>query len=211
MPISTVSGSQGQGKSTVLNTLSSMCYSVVERKTSRSILSEWGFTLNEVNKYPPLTARFQDEVLRRHLESMRPLIDDDNFHFMERSFSDIFTYAVMAIGSFNEYNDWMEDYYHKCIEAQSYFHKVFHLTGRTFVPEEDGVRSTSRFFGPVVDREIADCLKRMDVAVGKGQLITIGVPDNEERVQAILRHSVGTERVVGCHPDIVLPAWDNGC
>lgn len=210
MPVSTVSGSQGQGKSTVLNTLTAMNYSVVERKTSRSILSEWGFTLNEVNKYPPLTARFQDEVLRRHLESMKPLIDDDMFHFMERSFADIFTYAVMAIGSFNEYNNWMEDYYGKCTEAQSKFLNIFHLTGRTFTPEEDGVRSTSIFFGPVVDREIADCLKRMDTVIGKNQLSTVGVADNDERVQAILRISCNTAAAIGSPSGLNCYEYPNG-
>lgn len=187
MAIATISGSQGQGKSTVLNTLASRHYSVVERKTSRSILKDWGYTLGEVNRYPPLTRQFQEEVLRRHIESMQPLLDDDKLHFMERSFADIFTYAVLAIGSFNEYNDWMEEYWHRCVEAQSKFHAVYHLTGRTFVPVDDGVRSTNRFFGEIVDREIYTCLKRMDTEIGNNQLKSIALTDNEDRVFAILK------------------------
>lgn len=189
MSIVTLSGSQGQGKSTVLNTIASYGYSVVERKTSRSILADWTLSLNEVNKYAPLTRVFQEEVLERHLESMKPLVDDSRIHFMERSFSDIFSYANLAIGSFNEYNNWMEDYWNRCVEAQSLYLRVFHLTGRTFVPEEDGVRSTSRFFGATADREIYACLQAMDKVIGKGQLHSIGVTDNEERVQAILMRS----------------------
>lgn len=190
MSVVTISGSQGQGKSTVLNTIATMGYSVVERKTSRSILADWGFTLNEVNRYPPLTRHFQDEVLRRHVESIKPLLDTDTVHFMERSFADIFTYALMAIGSFNEYNDFMEDYWHRCVEAQGLFTSVFHLTGRTFVPQEDGVRSTSRFFGATVDREILLCLKNMEDEIGQQQLVTVAMADNNDRVHTILRHLV---------------------
>lgn len=191
MSVVTLSGSQGQGKSTVLASIAAAGYSVVERKTSRSILADWGLTLNEVNKYPPLTRVFQEEVLERHLETMKPLLDDGKVHFMERSFSDIFTYAVLAIGSFNEYNAWMEDYWEKCLEAQAQYYKVFHLTGRTFVPQEDGVRSTSRFFGNVTDREIYTCLKIMDDKIGKGQLQSIALADNDDRVQAILMACCG--------------------
>lgn len=193
MPVVTVSGSQGQGKSTVLDTISKMGYSVVERKTSRSILKEWGFTLNEVNRYPPLTRAFQEEILRRHMESMKPLVDDDKMHFMERSFADIFSYALLAIGSFNEYNDWMEDYWYRCLEAQSLFHKVYYLTGRTFVPQDDGVRSTNRFFGETVDREILNIITKMDAEIGKNQLLTISYSDNYQRVYTILENCLGVD------------------
>lgn len=191
MAIATISGSQGQGKSTVLNTLASMNYSVVERKTSRSILKEWDMTLGEVNRHPPTTRYFQEEVLKRHIESMKPLIQDQNLHFMERSFADIFTYAVLAIGSFNEYNSWMEDYYEQCVDAQRKFHSVYHLTGRTFVPQEDGVRSTGRFFSEIVDREIFKCLTDMDKKIGKNQLLSISFTDNDERVHTILKNCCG--------------------
>lgn len=190
MAIATISGSQGQGKSTVLTTLASMNCSVVERKTSRSILKEWNMTLGEVNRHPPTTRLFQDKVLERHLESMKPLIEDDNLFFMERSFADIFTYAILAIGSFNEYNNWLDEYYEKCLEAQSKFHSIYYLTGRTFVPVEDGVRSTNRFFGEIVDREIHSRLVDMDEKIGKGQLVSISDTCNSKRVQAIL-HNCG--------------------
>ena len=191
MAIATISGSQGQGKSTVLNTLASMNYSVVERKTARSLLEEWDMTLGEVNRHPPLTRYFQDEVLKRHSESMALLISDDKLHFMERSFADIFTYAVMALGSFNEYNNWMDEYYEQCIQAQAKFHSIYHLTGRTFVPQEDGVRSTNRFNSEIVDREIFIRLKEMDQRIGKNQVLSIAYTDNDERVHTILRNCCG--------------------
>jgi Cytidylate kinase len=189
--ISTVSGSQGQGKSAVLNVIDSMGYNVVEQKTSRSILADWGLTLDQVNRYPPLTIRFQEEIIRRHSEAMKPYVDSSSLYFMERSFADIFVYALMAVGSFNEYNNWMEDYWHRCMEEQEKFHTIYYLTGRTFVPVDDGVRSTNRFFGELVDREIAIAMKRMDDEIGKKQLLNISYTDLDQRVHTVLTHCCG--------------------
>lgn len=193
MAIATISGSQGQGKSTVLNTLASRGYSVVERKTSRSILGEWGMTLAEVNAYHPLTRYFQEQVLERHLESMKPLADSPGLHFMERSFADIFVYSNFSVGPFNVHNSWHEDYYNRCIEGQSMFSSIYHLTGRTYVPQEDGCRSTNPHFAGMVDREILYYVHRMDEEIGRNQLLSIALTDNEERVWSILRNCCGVE------------------
>lgn len=191
--IYTISGSQGQGKSTVLNTLAASGYSVVERKTSRSILQEMGMTLSEVNAYNPLTRYFQEQVLLRHMESMKPLMDSPGIHFMERSFADIFVYSNISVGPFNVHNAWHDDYYNRCLEAQSYFKSIYYLTGRTFVPQEDGVRSTNAHFAGMVDREILYYAERMDEEIGEGQLLTISQTDNQERVWSILRGCCGVE------------------
>lgn len=193
MPVATISGSQGQGKSTVLNTIASRGYSVVERKTSRSILKELGMTLAEVNAHHPLTRYFQEEVLNRHMESMKPLMDSPGLHFMERSFADIFVYSNVSVGPFNQHNGWHEEYYGRCLEAQSCFSAIYHLTGRTFVPQEDGVRSTNPHFGGMVDREIYHYLKKMDEEIGRNQLVSIALSDNEERVWTILKDCCGVD------------------
>lgn len=193
MAVCTISGSQGQGKSTVLNTLASRGYSVVEQKTSRSILKELGMTLAEVNAYNPLTRYFQELVLDRHLENMKPLMDSPGLHFMERSFADIFVYCNISVGPFNVHNPWSEDYYARCLEGQSIFSSVYHLTGRTYVPQEDGVRSTNPHFAGMVDREIFNYVTRMDKEIGKGQLLSIASTDNEERVWTILKDCCGVD------------------
>lgn len=193
MGIATISGSQGQGKSTVLNTLAQRGYSVVERKTSRSILAELGMTLAEVNAHHPLTRWFQEEVLNRHVESMKPLIDSPGVHFMERSFADIFVYSNISVGPFNQHNSWHEDYYGRCLEAQSQFSAIYHLTGRTYVPQEDGVRSTNSHFAGMVDREILHYVHKMDAEIGRGQLLSIALTDNEERVWSILKNCCNVE------------------
>jgi len=59
-----IAGSQGCGKSTVISHLQKD-FVHVERKTSRSILNDWGVTLNEVNTNPDWTIRFQVEMVKR--------------------------------------------------------------------------------------------------------------------------------------------------
>jgi len=159
--IFSISGPQGQGKTTVLNTLKDRGYKVAEQKTSRSILSEWGMTLNEVNKYAPLTKKFQEEIIERHFASVQPHIDSDEVVLIERSFADIFNYATFAIGSFNEYSEWMDRYWERCCEYQSKFACVFYLTGRAITPEDDGVRSANKHFARAVDVVIRNNLEEM--------------------------------------------------
>lgn len=180
--IISLSGSQGQGKTTVLESLRCLGYSVVEQKTSRSILGEWGFTLNEVNKYPPLTKQFQREVIKRHFGNMEALIDTTDIHLMERSFADIFAYCMFAIGSFNEYDAFMDEYFIQCKTYQQAYRHVFYLTGRKIVPEDDGVRSTNKFFAQAVDREIWQMLQQMD---DLGRLTLVNTSDHDERIALI--------------------------
>ena len=54
-----ISGSQGSGKSTVLAELQKRGHNVVTRKTSRSIMSDWGVTLKQVNNDHELTLGFK--------------------------------------------------------------------------------------------------------------------------------------------------------
>ena len=182
--IISLSGSQGQGKTTVLSTLSEHSFKVIERKTSRSILTEWNLTLNEVNKYPPLTKNFQEEIIERHFQSMEPFIGTDEIVFMERSFADIFAYALYALGSYNEYDSWMNRYYERCMEYQQFYDQIFYLTGRKITPEEDGVRSTNKHFATSVDREIHSLLIQMDE--GYEKLCVIDSPNHEHRINIIL-------------------------
>lgn len=186
--IISLSGSQGQGKSTVLEGLRELGYNVVEQKTSRSILTEWGFTLNEVNKYPPLTKQFQREVIKRHFGNMEPLIDSTDIHLMERSFADIFAYCMFAIGSFNEYDAFMDEYFIQCKTYQQAYRHVFYLTGRQIVPEDDGVRSTNKFFAQAVDREIWQMLIQMDAL---GRLTLVNTPNHKDRMTMIQETIVG--------------------
>lgn len=165
MPLIAISGSQGLGKSVFINHLHAhRNMNIIERKTSRSVLSDWGVTLSEVNNDRPLTLKFQDEILKRKAEDERVGAESDDLYVTERSFADLFTYAVVAVGKDNECSDWLDEYYEKCIEAQRSLMGVLYLTraGRidnTIV--HDGVRGINRHYGIMVDETMTYFTKEM--------------------------------------------------
>lgn len=174
LKVVSVCGAQGEGKTTVLEEIKNRGYYVVERKTSRSILAELGMTLEEVNKYPPLTKYFQEKIIERHASSFlfakdmanlgRLNIIKDDVIFVERSFADIFTYCLMAIGSFNDYNQYVNEYYERCKKYQNSYSAVIALSGRVtedIEAESDGVRSVNKHFIRAVDSTIDYYCKAM--------------------------------------------------
>lgn len=176
-----ISGSQGQGKTTVIDQLRSKNYDIILNQTSRSILKDWGYSLNEVNRYLPLTIKFQDEILKRHISNIEFAANSPIKYIGERSFADIFSYALFVIGPFNEYDNWLNDYFEKCKEAQAtYISKVFYLTGRSYKPANDGVRSINIHYSSAVDSLILDTLKKFN-----SNVIEINQTDLTERVEII--------------------------
>lgn len=195
MKIVSICGAQGEGKTTVLNELKTLGYGVVERKTSRSILADLDMTLEEVNKYPPLTKYFQNLIIERHSQiflkraqaehQMTPDLFGNDIIFIERSFADIFTYALMALGSFNDYSDYMNEYYEKCKVLQNKFDKVICLRGRVTEDaqaESDGVRSVNKHFIRVVDSSI----RRYASEMSPGNYHEVNTPNLAARVSSIL-------------------------
>lgn len=150
-----VSGSQGLGKSVFINHLATEWrFKTIERKTSRSILSDWGVSLSEVNNDRELTTKFQDEILTRKAADEAEAAVSDELWVTERSFADLFTYAVVALGKDNEYSDWVDRYYDRCVEAQKAYAGVMYLdrSGR-FDGKivADGVRGINAHYGIMVD------------------------------------------------------------
>ncbi len=153
-----VSGAQGQGKSTLIA-------SIVERypsvdsyniQTARELLSDWGYSLTEVNAYMPLKIKFQEELFDRHCGYLEKVIKPNTYHgpilLVERTFADIFTYALTSVGPFNNYSTWLNEYADRCRIAQlKYFSHVVFLSGREYVPHDDGVRSINRHFSNLTD------------------------------------------------------------
>lgn len=174
-----VSGAQGTGKSTLINALP---YPSITRKTSRSILSDWGVTLSEVNNDRPLTIKFQEEVLKRKIEDEAHAVESDKVYVTERTFADLFVYALVAIGKDNEYSDWLDEYYHRCTEAQgnSYKHIVYLPSGQ-FDPVDDGVRAINKHYSFMVDQMMLAYTYKMSAPL----LFQIGVRNNDLRVKAV--------------------------
>lgn len=150
-----IAGSQGSGKTTVINHFAKLGYRVVERKTSRSILQDWGVTLQQVNNDYELTTKFQQEILYRKLCDERTGVEDPDIVFTERTFIDLLTYATITLGKDNTYSDWLNEYAKQCIEGQKIYKLVFYLTGGLFDIEHDGVRGSNQYYGKMVDATMA--------------------------------------------------------
>lgn len=150
-----ISGSQGLGKSELIHRLNvEHGVKVIERKTSRSILSDWGVTLSAVNNDRDLTVKFQDEIARRKAADELAASKSSDLYITERSFADLFTYATVAIGKDNEYSKWLDEYYVRCMEYQSMYSHVFYLSqkGRlSTTVENDGVRAINYHYSVLVD------------------------------------------------------------
>jgi len=147
-----VGGAQGSGKSTTLRRLTEQ-YGIkcVERKTSRSILADWGVTLSEVNNVPELTMRFQDEILERKYQDEVQFEDSDEWVASERSFYDLIAYSVVALGKDNKYSDWLDDYVNRCLSHQRIYEKLFYIKSGMFGVVNDGVRSINQHYSKLVD------------------------------------------------------------
>src|SRR5271170_4203684 len=113
-----ISGSQGSGKTTILNEIKKLGYSVIERKTSRSILSEWNVTLDQVYGDRLLSEQFQNELLSRKQADERDAVNDRDLHFTERSYADVFAYTLITNGWANKQSAWIDQYFIDCRKAQ---------------------------------------------------------------------------------------------
>ena len=178
-----ISGSQGQGKSTLIKaaTENNRRFSAHDVQTSRNLLKRWDITLGEVNAYMPLKIKFQDQLIEDHIRTLRLINQSSGIHLVERTFADIFTYAVLSVGPFNEYSEWLSDYYNQCKEAKlEYFDRVIYLNGRVYTPESDGVRSTNPHFANLADMCIYRYSKEFSARV-----VTISNPHLTARVNVL--------------------------
>lgn len=181
-----LSSSQGQGKSTVLSSLGEEGYDVISISTARTILSEWGVTLSDLEMDPNLRIKFQDRLIKDHYTALEAALCVTPW-FVERTFADIFTYTLMSLGAFNEYSAWLDEYYEKCKEYQNIFDAVILLEGREASDvENDGVRSTNEHFVKVVNNRINYYV--YDMAKSEDSIIHIKTPDHAQRILQIKDH-----------------------
>lgn len=175
-------GSQGSGKSTLLQCLNKSGYPIIQRKTSRSILNDWGVSLTEVNNNPTLTMKFQEEIIRRKFLDERDAMIMDEITFTERSYADIFAYSLVALGKDNQHSEWLSDYYLQCMEYQQSYDMVFYLTAGHFNVQADGVRATNRHYSKMVDLVMYEYTQQL---TSSQRLNIINTPVLEERLTMI--------------------------
>lgn len=179
-----IAGSQGSGKSTVLKELEKRGYNVIQRKTSRSILAEWNVTLEQVYRDPELCRDFHDLVGGRKVaDEMSGTGKTHELWFTERTFADVFTYALITLGPYRDESKWLDEFYNKCKEFNAIYSCVFYITGGHFQIENDGVRNTNAHFSKMVDLVMFDTTKQM---VSPDSLYQVGVADLTQRVELIL-------------------------
>lgn len=157
-----ISGSQGCGKSTILNQLAKFGYKVVERKTARSVLAEFpGMTLEDIYADVNTAMKWQDIILERKIKDEQPYIQNDELCFTERSYADLFTYAAMAISKNNHCSNWIDAYYNKCKEHNQHYLHTFYIHGGKFKPVSDGVRGTNQHYSTMVNVSMYTFLNQM--------------------------------------------------
>lgn len=184
-----ISGSQGCGKTTVLRELKDRGYNVTERKTARSILNDWGISLDVVNQDFELKKAFQAELVKRKYADEIELSLSDELYFTERSFADLFTYSLIAFGQYNEFDEWLDEYYNECKEhTQNYAH-IFYIQSKfSNNIERDGVRSTNQHYSRMIDTVMFDITEQMVSIDGSDTgLSTVYSTNLEDRIVEIIQ------------------------
>jgi hypothetical protein len=170
-----------------LNKIKDLGFDVLERKTSRSILQDWGITLDQINKDPKLTLEFQQEIITRKFqdELNANILADNQPVFFERTYADLMAYFLISSGKDNEYSGVINDYYKQCITNQQIYSKVFYLKAGHFVPEHDGVRGANVHYSRMADLVMLDLTTQMTPS---DKLTVIDTPCLEQRLNIILAH-----------------------
>ena len=119
-------GSQGVGKSTLLNQLAMHDYTVDSYKVSRSVQKEMGYqSLSEAVETFSQMRDFQENVIQRkysHDLQLSLNAASKDVVLVERSFYDILAYAELWTEHFAESNSivssWLDGYKQACIQYQ---------------------------------------------------------------------------------------------
>jgi len=181
---------------TILKRLEAKGYRIIERKTSRSIQSEWGMSLEDIIKDPDLVVKFQNEILARKYkdehDAERVLHTSSNDRkyqrrtgvvFTERTYADLFAYAVIWLGRENRFDQYLNEYYMKCLRAQQSYDAVYYVKGGKFPIVMDPNRAAvNQHYGRMVDLTMYDFTAQM---TQPNRLNIIDVLDADLRAEMI--------------------------
>jgi len=178
-----ISGSQGSGKSTLMEELSKRGYKTITRKSARSILKDWNVTLDEVNGNHELTIDFQNEITKRKWDDEKEALRHrDGVWFTERTHADLFVYALIDLGRINSYSTWIDRYYKTCLEYNQWYGRVYFLRAGLFNVEADGVRGSNGHYSRMADVTMLDVTQAM---IHPSKFSIIDVPDLSKRADLI--------------------------
>lgn len=174
---------------TILKRVKEMGFSTIGRKTSRSILADWGVTLEEVNNNSELTTKFQAEITNRKYQDELNAIRSSELFFTERTHADLFTYALVSLGKDNKYSEWLNEYYKTCMEYNQSYDQVYYLRAGHFNVVHDGTRGSLQHYSRMVDLTMLDITTQM---IHHSRLSIIETPDIEQRVSIITTQAKNT-------------------
>jgi len=146
-----LSGSQGSGKTTILNELDRIGYNVIARKTSRSVLEQWGLSLEDVYSDHERMMKFQDAIFDMKYQDEKEKYPSRELWFTDRSYVDILAYSIMVVGSNPKCSEWLGWYYDKCLVAEHNYYKRIYVPRLSTDIEHDGVRNTCSVYSRSVD------------------------------------------------------------
>jgi predicted ATPase len=120
-----VSGAQGVGKTTLLNEIAMLDYTVDPFKVSRTVQKEMGFaTLKEAVSSFERVKNLHENIIQRKFDHDVKLVHKckHDVVFVERSFYDILTYAEVYALQFHEIKstveEWLDGFRHACLNFQ---------------------------------------------------------------------------------------------
>lgn len=178
-----IAGSQGAGKTTIINELKKLKYKSIERKTSRSILSDWDVTLQDVNSNHDLTVKFQDEIInRKRRDEIESVQHPADVWLTERTYLDLLVYSTIVLGPHNQYSNWLDEYAAECIQMTQHYDLVFYLKAGHFSIEHDGVRGSNQQYSDLVDIALESAVRKY---ILPSRLVVIDTPLLKNRVQLI--------------------------
>lgn len=187
-----IAGSQGCGKSTLIEALKQKSFKTVERKTSRSILTDWDVSLSQVNNDADLTLKFQREIMtRKHADESQVHTNPADVVITERTFIDLATYAVVSLGKDNQHSEWLNEYILSCASYQQSYDLVFYLKAGHFSIQHDGVRGSNPYYSRMVDLTMYDMTEQFTLP---SRLIVIDTPILEQRVATITNFIRASQR-----------------
>lgn len=149
-----ITGPGGSGKSTTIEHLKSVGYQSIERKTSRSIIADWGVSISEINSDPALTQKFQMEILKRKIDDEVIAAASDDVWITERTAADLFTYAIYSMGRLDSCSEFIDQYYQLCKQAMTNYVGVVYLRGGNFPIVADGTRSSNQWYTQMTDQSM---------------------------------------------------------
>lgn len=182
-----IAGSQGTGKGTVLAGLQEQGYTVIERKTSRSILDEWGVTLADVNGDPDLTIKFQNEITYRKALDEKEAAESDELILTERTHADLFTYALVALGMHNRFSKWLDEYYDLCKAYNTCYQHVIWIPAGVFPVQHDAVRGSNKHYSRMVDLAMHDITCEMISSDKMSYLTAVSVENRIQEAKQIIQ------------------------